>query len=53
MRKKMVGIRCQCTDPVVERKDSGMRTVMCPICGRIYRTDRKDDVCFSCRKGKS
>jgi hypothetical protein len=26
---------------------------MCPICGRIYRTDREDQVCFNCRKGRS
>jgi len=53
MTKKMVGIRCQCSDPAVKRRGSGMRTVMCPICGRIYRTDREDQVCFNCRKGRS
>lgn len=47
-KKKMVGVRCQCHEPPA--RESGMRTVMCPRCGKIYRTDKEDDICFSCQR---
>jgi len=49
-KKKMVGIRCRCLEPPVKKDKEKMRIVMCPVCGKVYRTDRTDDVCFSCSK---
>ena len=48
--KKMVGIRCQCQDRPVPIEKEKIRTVRCPKCGKVYKTNRLEDICFDCRK---
>jgi len=32
-------------------KESSLRKVTCPTCGKVYWTNRKVDICFDCEKG--
>ncbi|QUH23353.1 hypothetical protein HYG87_06055 [Methanobacterium alkalithermotolerans] len=46
--KKMVGIRCQCQDRPVAIKKENLHTVQCPVCLKVYKSNRQDPICFSC-----
>lgn len=50
--KKMVGIKCQCQDRAVPIKKKKVKTVQCPSCGKIYKTNRESKVCFNCTKSR-
>ncbi len=48
--KKMVGIKCQCQDrpvPIIKEK---VRTVQCPRCGKVYKTNRQGKICIDCER---
>lgn len=47
--KIMVGIKCQCQDRAVERPKPLLRQTMCKKCGKIFKTNRTEDVCFKCK----
>lgn len=47
--KKMVGIRCQCQDRPVPILKEKIRTVQCPICHKLYKSNRQEKTCFSCK----
>lgn len=46
----MVGIRCQCQDRAVERPEPLIRHTFCKKCGKKFKTNRKEDICFKCEK---
>ncbi len=50
--KKNGGIKCQCQDRAVPIKKKKVKTVQCPSCGKIYKTNRDSKICFNCTKSK-
>lgn len=48
--KVMVGIKCQCKDRAVERPEPLLKQTRCKICGKIFKTNRMEDICFKCDK---
>ncbi|WP_171899136.1 hypothetical protein [Methanobacterium congolense] len=45
--KKMVGVRCQCQERAVKRKKL-LRRVRCRRCGKLFTTNREEEICFDC-----
>lgn len=50
--KIMVGIRCQCRDRAVERPGPLIRGTFCKKCAKVFKTNRKVNICFECEKNK-
>lgn len=48
----MVGIRCQCQDRPVSIEKERLKTVQCPKCGKVYKTNKEGNICFNCKNRK-
>lgn len=48
--KIMVGIKCQCQDRAIKRPGPLIRYTFCKKCGKKFKTNKNEDICFKCAK---
>jgi hypothetical protein len=49
--KGKMGWKCSCSLDIVDKKSS-FKEIVCKGCGKVFKTDRGVEYCFSCAKRK-